>query len=58
MQRDTEEKVKKRRKIDTHKRGNLKKKKKKRYSASSWAEEAGRLTMYDVGGWGNPSPLM
>jgi hypothetical protein len=29
MQRDTEEKVKKRRKIDTNKRGNLKKKKKK-----------------------------
>jgi hypothetical protein len=30
MQRDTEEKVKKRRKIDTNKRGNLKKKKKKK----------------------------
>lgn len=53
MQRDTEEKVTKNRK-KTQIRGEIK----KRYSASSRAEEAGRLTMYDVGGWGNPSPLM
>jgi hypothetical protein len=51
MQKNTEEKVIKKKENSTNKRGI-----RKRYSASSWAEEAGRLTMHDVGGWGNPTP--